>query len=293
MIFNTPVSTVEYPKISEWLTQVEKEMHVTLAQHLTAAVRDIRQFKEGVINQSAFISWCDMYEAQIVVLAAQIMWSEDVEAALQAVSTAGDNSLAPVQRVLGQVESTLTVLANSVLQEQPALRRRKLEHLINEFVHKRTVTRRLIASKVTHPKAVEWLCQMRFYFDPKQTDTLKQLSIYMANAKFQYGFEYLGVQDRADSYHRCYLTMTQALESRLGVSLSGPAGTGKTESVKALGHQLGRFVLVFNCDETFDFQAMGRIFVGLCQVIFASTNRIQSFQLIIFSILGRSLGLLR
>ncbi|KAK2722142.1 hypothetical protein QYM36_002631, partial [Artemia franciscana] len=45
-----------------------------------------------------------------------------------------------------------------------------------------------------------------------------------------------------------------------------PAGTGKTESVKALGHQLGRFVLVFNCDETFDFQAMGRIFTGLCQV---------------------------
>ena len=34
----------------------------------------------------------------------------------------------------------------------------------------------------------------------------------------------------------------------------GPAGTGKTESVKALGHQLGRFVLVFNCDERFDFQ---------------------------------------
>lgn len=25
-------------------------------------------------------------------------------------------------------------------------------------------------------------------------------------------------------------------------------------------------MLVFNCDETFDFQAMGRIFVGLCQV---------------------------
>jgi len=167
------------------------------------------------------------------------------------------------------VESTLTVLADSVLQEQPLLRRRKLEYLINEFVHKRTVTRNLVQSRVTHPKAFEWLCQMRFYFDPKQTDTLKQLSIHMANARFQYGFEYLGVQDRlvqTPLTDRCYLTMTQALESRLGGSPFGPAGTGKTESVKALGHQLGRFVLVFNCDETFDFQAMGRIFVGLCQV---------------------------
>jgi dynein heavy chain 1 len=52
----------------------------------------------------------------------------------------------------------------------------------------------------------------------------------------------------------------------MGGSPFGPAGTGKTESVKALGMQMGRFTLVFNCDETFDGNAMGRIFVGLCQV---------------------------
>jgi dynein heavy chain 1 len=46
----------------------------------------------------------------------------------------------------------------------------------------------------------------------------------------------------------------------------GPSGTGKTENVKALGAQLGRFVLVLNCDEKFDFNAMGRLFCGLCQV---------------------------
>ena len=44
------------------------------------------------------------------------------------------------------------------------------------------------------------------------------------------------------------------------------SGTGKTESVKALGCALGRYTLVFNCDETFDFNAMGRLFSGLCQV---------------------------
>lgn len=67
---------------------------------------------------------------------------------------------------------------------------------INEFVHKRTVTRRLIQNNVSNTKAFEWLCEMRFYLDVNQPDTLQQLSIHMANAKFYYGFEYLGVQDR-------------------------------------------------------------------------------------------------
>lgn len=92
----------------------------------------------------------------------------------------------------------------------------------------------------------------------------------MANAKFSYGFEYLGVQDKlvqTPLTDRCYLTMTQALEGRLGGSPFGPAGTGKTESVKALGNQLGRFVLVFNCDETFDFQVSGTFPLSRLQAI--------------------------
>ena len=108
---------------------------------------------------------------------------------------------------------------------------------------------------------------------------LQQLTIHMADAQFVYGFEYLGVQDRlvvTPLTDRCYLTMTQALASNLGGSPFGPAGTGKTETVKALGNQLGRFVLVFNCDETFDFQAMGRIFVGLCQVRSVFTSKSQA-----------------
>uniref|UniRef100_A0A146KZ76 Dynein heavy chain, cytoplasmic n=1 Tax=Lygus hesperus TaxID=30085 RepID=A0A146KZ76_LYGHE len=262
VIFNNPVSTIDHPKINEWLSLVEKEMRLTLAACLSSAVAHIRTFKEE-IEPSAYMEWCDGYQAQVVVLAAQILWSEDVEAALTGGGGTG------LEKVLRSVESTLTVLADCVLQKQPPLRRRKLEALINEFVHKRTVTRKLIQSKVTSVKAFEWLSQMRFYLDASQEDALNQLSIHMANAKFHYGFEYLGVQDRlvqTPLTDRCYLTMTQALEAKLGGSPFGPAGTGKTESVKALGHQLGRFVLVFNCDETFDFQAMGRIFVGLCQV---------------------------
>lgn len=95
---------------------------------------------------------------------------------------------------------------------------------IIEHVHQRDVTRQLIGAQVTSTRAFEWLSQMRFYFDPKQKDVLQQLSIHMANAKFNYGFEYLGVQDKlvqTPLTDRCYLTMTQALEGRLGGSPFG------------------------------------------------------------------------
>ncbi|KAE8290025.1 Cytoplasmic dynein 1 heavy chain 1 Cytoplasmic dynein heavy chain 1 Dynein heavy chain, cytosolic [Larimichthys crocea] len=268
IVYKTPVSITEHPKINEWLTLVEKEMRVTLAKLLAESVTEVTSFNKGTaVDLNQYIDWIDRYQAQLVVLSTQIAWSENIESALTTISGGGD--MTPMQGVLSNVEATLNVLADTVLMEQPPIRRRKLEHLITELVHQRDVTRTLIKDKIDNPKSFDWLSQMRFYFDPKQTDVLQQLSIQMANAKFNYGFEYLGVQDKlvqTPLTDRCYLTMTQALEARLGGSPFGPAGTGKTESVKALGHQLGRFVLVFNCDETFDFQAMGRIFVGLCQV---------------------------
>lgn len=98
---------------------------------------------------------------------------------------------------------------------------------ITELVHQRDVTRTLVKNKVNNPKCFDWLCQMRFYFDPKNSDVLQQLSIQMANAKFNYGFEYLGVQDKlvqTPLTDRCYLTMTQALEARLGGSPFGKTG---------------------------------------------------------------------
>ena len=153
------------------------------------------------------------------------MWSENCDNALNSISTSSNKSdLGLLQNVLKIVESTLNVLADSVLQEQPPVRRRKLEHLIIECVHQRDVTRHLVASKITSNKSFEWLCQMRFYFDPRQKDVLQQLSIHMANAKFNYGFEYLGVHDKlvqTPLTDRCYLTMTQALEGRLGGSPFG------------------------------------------------------------------------
>jgi len=95
----------------------------------------------------------------------------------------------------------------------------------------------------------------------------------MADASFDYSFEYQGLAQKlvhTPLTHKCYITLTQgndfpldhnvlslhlckklnsAMKMGLGGNPYGPAGTGKTESVKALANILGRQVLVFNCDE--------------------------------------------
>ena len=82
---------------------------------------------------------------------------------------------------------------------------------------------------------------------------------------------------------KCYLVLTQGMHLGYGGCPFGPAGTGKTESVKALGHAFGRQVLVFNCDEGIDFQSMGRIFTGLVKSgawgCFDEFNRLKEDQL--------------
>ncbi|CAI2172645.1 16667_t:CDS:10, partial [Funneliformis geosporum] len=267
--FIHPISIKENPKINDWLTLIEKEMRVSLAEWLTKAVIDLNSFYlDEELVTSTLLEWIAKYPSQLVVVAVQIIWTQSVDKALSTMEMSDRSNQTPLNNALDFVLRSLEVLADTVLTELPQTQRKKCEHLITELVHQRDVLRQLLKNKISSPKDFEWLYQMRFYFNASLEDPLVRLTIHMANAQFLYGYEYLGVPDRlvqTPLTDRCYLTLTQALSLQLGGSPFGP-GTGKTESVKALGVQLGRFVLVFCCDENFDFQAMGRIFVGLCQV---------------------------
>ncbi|KAJ5199992.1 Dynein heavy chain domain-2 [Penicillium cf. griseofulvum] len=256
------VNLLKTPRINDWLSALETSMKLTLAELLGEAVEQFGVlYHSSDVDRTAFNDYLSNYPAQIVVLASQVTWTNAVQQSLEE----GGASLSSLH---GSEVRILELLAATVLGELDPITRKKCEHMITEFVHQRDCISKLISLNAATPTHYHWLLQMRYVFQ-NSGDFLERLYVHMANAKLAYGFEYLGVPERlvrTPLTDRCFLTLTQALCQRLGGSPYGPAGTGKTESVKALGLQLGRFTLVFCCDDTFDFQAMGRIFLGICQV---------------------------
>ena len=136
----TPVK-IKDVKINQWLTKLEEEMKMTLAKLLAEAVTELEQFRQQAFNLASYFTWLDRYQAQLVVLSSQVFWSHSVEAALRSIESNGGKDVSSLKAVLDQIDATLNGLADAVLLHQPAIRRRKLEHMITEMVHQRDVTR--------------------------------------------------------------------------------------------------------------------------------------------------------
>ena len=267
VMLHSPIVVTDKMNVKEWLKKLENDMKITLATLLHSAVGEVQSTQTSTTSpegKADFVNWATKYPAQVMILASQVDWSMSMDAALR-----GENSAEDLQTVLNAINGKLEVMAETVLLDLPSESRKKFEQLITELVHKRDVTKSMIDEGVCDVNDFRWLYHMRFDYNPDADILTEKLRISLSNASFYYGFEYLGIGERlvqTPLTDRCYLTLTQALNFRMGGNPFGPAGTGKTESVKALGAQLGRFVVVMNCDETFDFGAMGRIFCGLCQV---------------------------
>lgn len=108
----------------------------------------------------------------------------------------------------------------------------------------------------------KWMSQLRFYVEEDESE----IFIRQTNTEQMYGFEYLGNSGRlaiTPLTDRCYITLTTAMRLFRGGSPKGPAGTGKTETVKDLGKNLAYYVIVINCSDGLDYKSMGRMFSGI------------------------------
>ena len=107
--------------------------------------------------------------------------------------------------------------------------RKKVVALITIEVHARDVIDKLGKSGCSSTADFEWVSQLRFYWENNDCVVRQVLSI------FTYGYEYQGNNGRlvmTPLTDRCYMTLGAALFTRRGGNPLGPAGTGKTETVK-------------------------------------------------------------
>ncbi|CAM9144794.1 unnamed protein product [Heterosigma akashiwo] len=246
------------PRVEDWLEQLAGQMKETLAAQLARCL-------EGEPDYEA-------YPSQVLCIAEYIKFTNQAEVAIS------NNSFRDLKDSLTKLLSQYT---SYDLSTQP-LMSLKIKALVLDLVHNMDVVDQLARHRVEDLDLWVWQKQLRYYLLPKTDRAVMRMS----NAQFDYTYEYQGNAPKlvhTPLTDKCYLTLTQGMHMGFGGNPYGPAGTGKTESVKALGNAFGRQVLVFNCDEGIDFQSMGRIFIGLVKCgawgCFDEFNRLKEDQL--------------
>jgi dynein heavy chain len=228
----------------------------------------------------------DNYIAQFALLGIQLLWTYDVTSALEQCRI---KKTAMKEMNMKQVH-VLREMSDWCLQDLGSkVNRKKIETLVTIHVHQRDVSNFITnlykQRKISDPNDFEWLKQARFYWQPNGEDRVNQDGasiISITDVDFNYQYEYLGSKERlviTPLTARGYITLAQAIGMFYGGAPAGPAGTGKTETVKDLGRSLGIYVIVTNCTDQLKYTDCAKIFKGLCQSglwgCFDEFNRIQ------------------
>ncbi|XP_035155786.1 dynein axonemal heavy chain 2 isoform X7 [Callithrix jacchus] len=242
--------------VESWLSDVERTMRVTLRDLLRNCRLSLRKF----LNKRD--KWVKEWAGQVVITASQIQWTADVTKCLLTAKERGDKKILKVMKK--KQVSILSKYSEAIRGNLTKIMRLKIVALVTIEIHARDVLEKLYKSGLMDVTSFDWLSQLRFYWEKDLDDCV----IRQTNTQFQYSYEYLGNSGRlviTPLTDRCYMTLTTALHLHRGGSPKGPAGTGKTETVKDLGKALGIYVIVVNCSEGLDYKSMGRMYSGLAQ----------------------------
>ncbi|CAD8115295.1 unnamed protein product [Paramecium sonneborni] len=235
--------------VEKWLCEIESVMIDTLRKIMKASHLD---------NDTKRVVWVRKWPAQIVLAVNMIRWTRGSEASIND----KENQQGGLSGFLSQLINELRDIVDLVRQDLSPLERLTLGALVVLDVHARDVIRQLVKIGCNDINNFQWMAQLRYYW----TEQLMKCNVKMINADLLYGYEYLGNSMRlviTPLTDRCYRTLMGAFHLQYGGAPEGPAGTGKTETVKDLAKALAVQCVVFNCSDGLNYLAMSKFFKGL------------------------------
>ncbi|CBZ35711.1 dynein heavy chain, putative [Leishmania donovani] len=241
--------------VEAWMDLLEREMFSTLRGRAQRCLEDYEARQDRT-------DWMFQHPVQLVLIVEQLLWTRSVEEALDKI-----DSPQLMLRMRDEQRRNLEVLAELTARNLSKVQRILLSTIITIDVHGRDLVEEMCDSGVAESLEFGWTKQLRVYWE-KDADGNGTVFIRQNNSRFVYGYEYLGAQGRlviTPLTDRIYMTVTGALKLHLGASPAGPAGTGKTETVKDLAKNLARQCIVYNCSDGVTYKMMEKFFSGLIQ----------------------------
>ena len=230
--------------------------------------------------------------SQVVATVSHIKFCEGTESAIKELGKESNALILWYARIEKAILSYSTMVNKEFNGELKNVRR-TISNLITHHVHYKDILGSLIESELEYEEDFVWQKQLRAYF--LSTDLISRdernliVKIKQLKYEFDYGYEYFGPSTRiviSPLTDRVWLTMSSALQIKLGCSLGGPAGTGKTETTKDLAKFFGIQCIVFNCSEQIDYKILGNIFSGLCKHKFGAFACLDEFNRINLEVLS-------
>eukprot|EP01062_Namystynia_karyoxenos_P000025 TRINITY_DN10007_c0_g3_i1.p1 TRINITY_DN10007_c0_g3~~TRINITY_DN10007_c0_g3_i1.p1 ORF type:complete len:4448 (+),score=1759.39 TRINITY_DN10007_c0_g3_i1:82-13425(+) len=241
--------------VEKWLERIDEEMQRALRR----AARDcVADRYSGKTREEWLLA---AHPTQLLLICNSLVWCNQMELGL---AHAGKDHLGPMYK---HCCSSLEKLACLTDTDLGAVQRALLRAVITLEVHERNLVADMQREGVNTMSDFGWQKQLRSYW-AEVSETEKDLQLRQLSTTFGYSYEYEGAQGRlviTPLTDRIYMTITGALHLCLGASPSGPAGTGKTETVKDMAKTLARRCIVYNCSDGVTYRMMEKFFSGLCQ----------------------------